>query len=67
MPPRYVTEGAGEGSTFRANRSVFARAIVAGNDNGGCTRHKDPGPSHLLREESVFVPIAQAHRDYAVT
>ena len=41
----------------RATRGVtlhaegIARAIVAGNDNGGCTRHEDPGASHLLREE----------------
>ena len=49
QPPRYVTEGAGAGSTFRANRYGFARANVVGNVKGGCTRYEDPALSCLLR------------------
>ena len=55
IPPRYVTEGAREGSTFRANRYGFARANVIGNVDGGCTRHEDPGLSHLLRRKEQQV------------
>ena len=41
---------------MRQRLRLIPRAIVTGNDNGGCTRHEDPGPSHLLREERATSP-----------
>jgi len=41
------------------------RATLIGNDNGGCTRSEDPGPSHWLRKEratSPPVPMRNAAR-----
>ena len=55
VPPRYVTEGAGEGSTFRANRYGIARPNVIGCFDGRSPRHPDPGLSHLLRREEQQV------------
>jgi hypothetical protein len=56
----------------RASRAVtldaqgIARATVIGNDNGGCTRHEDPGPSHWLREErATSPPVPHAERRVA--
>ena len=44
------------------------RTTLIGNDNGGCTRSEDPGPSHWLREEratSPPVPHAERREDAA--
>jgi len=44
------------------------RATLIGNDNSGCTRSEDPGPSHWLREEratSPPVPHAERREDAA--
>jgi hypothetical protein len=55
-PPRYVTEGAREGSTFRANRSGIARATVVGHADGGRPRDEDPALSWRLRETRAAAP-----------
>ena len=55
-PPRYVTEGAREESTFRANRSGIARATVVGHADGGRPRDEDPALSWRLRETRAAAP-----------
>ena len=55
-PPRYVTEGARDGSTFRANRSGIARATVVGHADGGRPRDEDPALSWRLRETRAADP-----------